>query len=300
MTTLTYCKGLPTPADEMNILGLTEFEMFLAAYSPIVHKAMCETISHLLTVANFDKSKWNSYLQATYKINKRSCNGIIADSKGRVESAKECRANHLKQLNGKLKSAISWLTSSEKRLKDSRAFYGLKNWHKSKTGCEFPLSCFLSSRQTNWQELKLQIHNKKRYIYKLEKQIQHLKAAPIRVVVPKDNVFIVGSKDETLGNQSCQWDGDTITFRTPYCLEERFGKYVSTKIGNFKRNINRLTDDGAKTWHFYRKDGKWVVAVQFTPKKIKKVSLSKYYGCIGIDINPGFNWLGIRRSRWQP
>ncbi|MGC8451939.1 MAG: hypothetical protein ACL9RN_02810 [Cylindrospermopsis raciborskii] len=37
MTTLTYVKGLPTPAEELNSLGLTHFEMFLAAYSPIFH-----------------------------------------------------------------------------------------------------------------------------------------------------------------------------------------------------------------------------------------------------------------------
>ncbi len=147
MTTLTYCKGLPTPADEMNILGFTEFEMFLAAYSPIVHKAMCETISHLLTVANFDKSKWNSYLQATYKINKRSCNGIIADAKGRVESAKECRANHLKQLNGKLKSAISWLTSSEKFVKTWILAIKSNSYVKK---VESTLECFRAGRTPNY------------------------------------------------------------------------------------------------------------------------------------------------------
>ncbi|GAA6620292.1 hypothetical protein [Scytonema sp. NUACC26] len=285
--TLTYCKGLPTRVQELNHLGLTQFEMFLAAYSPIVHTAMCETVAHLLTVANLDKSKWNSYLQTTYKINKRHANGIIADAKGRVDSATLCRAKYIKQLEGKLKSALSWLKTAEKKLKDSRAFYAKKNWLQSKTGCQLPLASSLKSKKTNWQELKFLIHNKKRYIYKLEQQIQHLLTAPIRVVIPKDNIFIVGSQDETLGNSSCQWDGDTMTFRVPYCLEEKFGKYISTKIGNFDRNINRLRDDGAKTWHFYRKGGKWVVAVQFTPKKIKRVSRSKYYGCIGIDINPG-------------
>lgn len=287
MVTLTYCKGLPTRAQELNHLGLTQFEMFLAAYSPIVQSATCETATHLLTVDNFDKSKWNSYLQVTHKINKRHANGIIADAKGRVDSAKESKAKQIKQLEGKLKSALSWLKTAEKKLKDSRAFYAKKNWLQSKTGCKLTLASSLKSKKTNWQELKFLIHNKKRYTYKLEKQIQHLKAAPIRVVIPKDNVFIVGSLDETFGNQACQWDGDTMTFRVPYCLEEKFGKYISTKIGNFDRNINRLRDDGAKTWHFYRKGGKWVVAVQFTPKKIKRVSRSKYYGCIGIDINPG-------------
>ena len=73
--------------------------------------------------------------------------------------------------------------------------------------------------------------------------------------MPRWDVFVVGSKDETNGNQSCQWDGDKIKFRVPYYLEDKFGKYVSTKLGSFPRNINRIPIDGAKTWHFYKKDG---------------------------------------------
>ncbi|MDF5732024.1 MAG: hypothetical protein PUP92_29485, partial [Rhizonema sp. PD38] len=72
-----------------------------------------------------------------------------------------------------------------------------------------------------------------------------------------------------------------------YCLESKFGKHVETKLGNFDRNVNRLPDDGAKSWHFYRKDGKWVSSVQFTPKNVERVSRPIQYGCIGIDLNPG-------------
>jgi IS605 OrfB family transposase len=97
----------------------------------------------------------------------------------------------------------------------------------------------------------------------------------------------VGAKDEALGNQVCQWDGSEIKFRVPACLESKFGSYVSTKIGNFDRKIDRLPEDGSKTWHFYRKNGKWIVAVQFTPAPIKRVSRHSAYGCIGIDLNPG-------------
>ncbi|NMF67390.1 hypothetical protein DP115_33555, partial [Brasilonema octagenarum UFV-OR1] len=63
--------------------------------------------------------------------------------------------------------------------------------------------------------------------------------------------------------------------------------YVQTKLGNFDRNINRLSQDGSKTWHFYRKNGKWNAAVQFTPAPVKRVSRHSAYGCIGIDMNPG-------------
>jgi hypothetical protein len=63
-------------------------------------------------------------------------------------------------------------------------------------------------------------------------------------------------------------------------------KYVESKIGDFPRNINRLPATGAKTWHFYYKDGKWCVAVSFTPSEVTQVSRSVDYGCIGIDMNP--------------
>ena len=66
-------------------------------------------------------------------------------------------------------------------------------------------------------------------------------------------------------------------------------KNISSKLGNFNRNINRIRRDGAKTWHFYLKDGKWKVGLQFTPIEIQRHFLPLSYGCIGIDMNPGFN-----------
>jgi hypothetical protein len=48
MSTTTYCKGLPTPESEMNVLGQIELEMFLLAYAPIFRSAAIETVNHLL------------------------------------------------------------------------------------------------------------------------------------------------------------------------------------------------------------------------------------------------------------
>ncbi len=78
MSTITYCKGLPTPASEMNALGFTTFEMFLDSFAPIFHSSACETVNHLLSDKDFDKSKWNTHLQNTYGINKRHANGVIS------------------------------------------------------------------------------------------------------------------------------------------------------------------------------------------------------------------------------
>lgn len=261
--------------------------MFLAAYSPIFQKAACETANHLLSSADFNKSKWNTHLQQNYSISKRHANGVISFAKGAVDAAKEARQLHLKTLKGKLKSIDFWMNKADKKLKGSRKFYSQKNWILSKTGCNFPLSCTRKFKSTNWQNLRFQLHNKKREAKLLTKQIEHLQVKHIQVVIPKNQAFVVGSKDESFGNQVCQWDGNVIKFRVPACLESKFGKYVQSAIGNFERNINRLPDNGAKTWHFYHKNGKWCVAVQFTPSPVKRVSRHSTYGCIGIDMNPG-------------
>ena len=69
MTTLTYCKGLPTPLDEMTPLGFTHMEMFLTEYASVFRLLAIETVNHLLQGNKFDKGKWNTHLQVTHQIN---------------------------------------------------------------------------------------------------------------------------------------------------------------------------------------------------------------------------------------
>lgn len=294
MSTTTYCKGLPTPESEMNVLGQTELEMFLESYAPIFRSAAIETVNHLLLGNEFNKSQWNTHLQKSYGINKRHANGVISFAKGRVDAVKTHRELHIKTIAGKINSIEKWLKSSERKLKLARKFYAKKNWQHSRTGCNFPLSCSLKYRDTNWSNLRFQIHGKKRKLALSKNKLEYLKIKPIRVSVPHGNVFIVGSKDESFGNQVAQWDSQTINIRVPNCLEPRFGKTVSSSVGNFERNINRLPESGSKTWHFFYKNGRWVAAVQFTPKAVKQQSQIVSYGCIGIDMNPGsIGWVCV-------
>lgn len=287
MSIITYCKGLPTPAEEMNAIGQTQFEMFLNAFSPIFYEAVCETVNHLLVESSFNKSRWNTYLQETYQINKRHANSAISFAKGKVDSAQQCRQLHIKTIRGKLKSIEYWITGAEKKLRLTQNFYSKKNWQASKTSCNFPVASYLDSKSTNWQSLKFQLHQKKRKAHLLKNKLEYLTTKPTQVTVSKNQLVSVGSKDETCGNQICQGDGSKLKFRVPTCLESKFGAYVTTNISNFDRNINRLPTNGAKTWHFYRKNNKWNIAVQFTPAPIKRVSRHSVYGSIGIDLNPG-------------
>ena len=206
----------------MNSLGFTDLEMFLSEFSSVFHAASCMTVNHLLsTTEQFKKSAWNTHLQQSYGISKRHANGVISHAKGLVDSARECRVNHIKTLQGKLKSITKWIDTSERKLKLAQKFYRKRNWIDSKTGCIFPLSCSLKFKETNWQNLRFGLHNKKRRRYQLSQQIEHLKLAPIKVKVPRYQVLIVGSKDETCGNQACQWDGEIIKFRVPSAARQK-------------------------------------------------------------------------------
>jgi hypothetical protein len=87
MTTLTYVKGLPTPIEEMTIIGFTEFELFLESFSPVYKNAVCETIDKLKSKEDFNKSKFNSHLQVKYGINKRQASGVISCASCKLDSA---------------------------------------------------------------------------------------------------------------------------------------------------------------------------------------------------------------------
>ena len=140
MSTITYVKGLPTPIEELNAVGQTTLAMFLYDYSQVFYQASCKTVNHLLSTTQFNKSAWNTHLQQTFKINKRQANGVISSAKGRVSSAVECRAEHLKTLKGKLSSAKAWLKKSERKLNSCQKFYSKKNWKNSHTLTLLPLS----------------------------------------------------------------------------------------------------------------------------------------------------------------
>lgn len=282
-------------------------QRFISDYSKIYQTALVETVNYRLKYPDFSKSELNTGLQTAYQINKRQANAIITDADGMIVSARECRTNHIKQLEGKLKSAQDWLKKKSKQLLDSKKFYHHKKWQDKKASPKLRLSCSLEHRCTTWQCLKFQIHHKKRYIAHLERKIAHLKTVAIRVKIPKARyAYFVGSKGEKFGNRNCQFDGKIIKIRVPYLLEHTYGEYVTTEIGKFsygtqqiqqalntsgesvsKSGVRTPIEFGvAMTYRFYYKDFRWFMAVTFDLPAPKKVTKSRHYGCIGIDLNP--------------
>ena len=101
---------------------------------------------------------------------------------------------------------------------------------------------------------------------------------------------LVGSKDETNGNQNCQLlDGGSLKIRVPSCYESVFGKYYV--IENVKFSYGQsdveyaLNNVQALTFRFVRKKEKWYIFCSFDLPETPTISDVKN-GMLGIDLNP--------------
>ncbi len=242
--------------------------------SRLVYPARCEYLNRYLKRENTNVI--NRELQPKYGINKRQVNAIRIEIKGAVDSAKECRKNHLTQIKDRIKSIKSWLKEQQKKL------------------AKLPLACCLRTRRTLQTNRRFAIHHKKRKLAQLENQLKHLKNKPISVTLGQKNTqySTVGSSDEKLGNQITQYDGKNLIFRVPYALEAKYGKYIHAPL-TFEYSkgqewiLDAIKNNRALSYRIYAKNLRWFIACSLDVPEPERVSHSRYYGCIGIDINPG-------------
>lgn len=109
-------------------------------------------------------------------------------------------------------------------------------------------------------------------------------------------IYLVGSKDETCGNVSCQATpceesfGFDLKLRLPPALEKEHGKHVVLKDVEFPQGAScllaTLSSGKALTWRFVRDDKGWIAFFScdiVAPEQ--KCFLSA--GAMGIDVNAG-------------
>lgn len=244
---------------------------FVADVSRLVYPARTEYINRLL--AGEKDSLIIKEIQPKYGINKRQANAIRIEAKAALKSAKESRKEHIKTIQDQIKSSYTWLKKQQRKLKN------------------IPVACDLRTRRSCRKNKKFAIHNKKRRLYLLENKLIHLKNQPLRVTIgqKKTQYFTVGSKGESYGNQIAQYDGNNIIFRVPYALEEKYGKYIHAPLKfEYKQQWieDALKNNQALTYRIYAKNLRWFIACSTEVPEPEKISYSRHYGCIGIDINP--------------
>ncbi len=106
--------------------------------------------------------------------------------------------------------------------------------------------------------------------------------------------FVLGSKDETSGNQTCTAilnEGRlTLRLRLPKALEEKYGKYLEIENINFAYGMEAIVaslsdPNGQAISYRFKKDEKgWRVFASTALKKKESLS-QENIGVIGIDIN---------------
>ena len=265
-----------------------------------------------------NKNDCNKALQAKFNVNKRWANSIYTEVAAIVTNAKENRANHLKTLEGKIKSVRADIKNRARQIKD---FAKTQKKNKLKTQKGFKSKAIkkacnvraLARQTTELQDAKFGLHHKKRKLHLLENQVKHLRLTEPEYTIPEANSFLlVGSKDESAGNQSAQFeyleisDKFSLSVRTPYGLEDRLGgEYIRIDGLNFKYGLHELisaisercykvaTKNKTEKWdvgysavtlRFYWKNNSWYVAAT-TNATLPNVTSEYLSGYVGVDLN---------------
>jgi IS605 OrfB family transposase len=231
-------------------------------------------------MAGEDAAELVKEFQSAYKLNKRQVNSIRTEVKAAISSAKECRQHHIKTIEGQLKSVRVEIKTLEKKLNKG----------------SFDIACDLKTRRTVIENKRFALHQKKRRAHLLENKLKHLKDKPLVVNIPNSGIdfFVMGSKDETAGNQICQLTTDgAIKIRVPAALSGQEGDYVYAEGFVFpygQQEINAALDHPngqAVTFRFYCRDFIWYVAVSVNVVEVPTQSKLRWdSGCIGVDLNP--------------
>ncbi|MFP3555513.1 transposase [Paraburkholderia sp. SIMBA_049] len=110
-----------------------------------------------------------------------------------------------------------------------------------------------------------------------------------------NQIFFVGSKDETAGNQLCQLrqteDGHYhLKVRVPDCLRNKGGrKYIVVDGVSFDHDRAALDEalaaNVALTWRLHCEEGHWRALVSFAHGPARRVTLDAQHGAVGLDFH---------------
>lgn len=239
--------------------------------------------------------------QIKYGINARQFNSIHIILKGKIASRKECYKSQIKQTQLKIKGLQKTIESEKKKL------------------TKLPLSCGYNQKSIS-RKLRFTIHQKQRKLATLKDRLTTLKKKKPSIMFGgkklwyaqfnlKENGYsghedwlkdwqksrssqftLVGSKDETNGNQNCQLlPNGSLKIRVPSCYESIFGKYYlieNVKFSYGQSDVEYALNNGqALTFRIVKKDEKWYVFCSFDLLETPTISNSNN-GMLGIDLNP--------------
>lgn len=278
---LTYQTRHPLEAEESSILA-----EYASLHNHVERALYAETAK-----GHTSSSCKNGFLKK-YGITARQFNACRVSLDGKIAACKESQ----KLAASNLKQAIEHLTLQIKRLeiKSSKKF----TLHQKKRRQE-TLKTRLSKIENDQAQKKIRLcfGGKKLFNaqFHLEKSgfSSHEQWREAWKSERNNEFFVLGSKDETSGNQTCQAtlqdNGKlTLTLRLPNAFIEKHGKYLKMTDVYFAHGheaiIASLRDKKALSFRFKQDHKGWRIFVSTELKKPMETSLEGI-GAIGIDLN---------------
>jgi IS605 OrfB family transposase len=220
---------------------------------------------------------------AQFNITARQFNSIWCEVNGSIDSVKELKKLNITNLGNKIKSL-------KKKLDDAKSKFKIHQWKRKLTKLQTKLEtrkgslkktpsiCFggkkLFRKQFNLKENGYENHDdwKKDWIAARNSQF-----------------FLIGSKDESFGNQSCQMLPGKLELRLTNGMAEGLGfkrVQISCEFSYLKELIDSALARGqAMTYRFLKEDNKWYVLLSTKAPPVERISDFKN-GALGIDLNP--------------
>jgi len=269
------------------------FRSFASYLAMVEHRLFKDIIKGELERKELKKK----YLKE-YNITARQFNSIWNDLDGKLRSRRKCLQSQIKQLKESIRSKKRWLKKKEKQLKKEADLKKRKN---------ISFKIHNKKRKLQAQETRLikLLSDQKNNVYRICFGSKKLFKKQFNLaengyesfedwkndwqVARAKNIFLLGSKDETSGNQSCTLFNNELRIRVPNQLVEQYGKYhtIPVTYSYGQKEINdALENQKAITHRIILKDGKVYLHSTVKLLEVKKTTHHcKQIGIVGVDLN---------------
>lgn len=253
---------------------------------------------------DFNKSNYNTYLQETYGVLKRTANSIVADAQGRLNALKELKAHELKQLTLKIKTLDANICALEAKKAEQSAL--LRAGSPVNLGKYRNLKRKLVAQKSKLNKLKQKSAS---LAYQIESGRYKICFGSKRLLQTDYQAFIdrrdahmsfIGSKSETSGNQILQLRYNSKNNQFELKLRKDIGgfknakdKYVYGRVyfNHHKKWIKEALrqHNTPLSYKIIKRNGRFYLYCTFEIQMDKSdFQTRSTHGTIGLDFNKGF------------
>lgn len=293
-----------TQLHEQNNKDLIEYvEVARHAYA----KAVRETFYCIKNSENFNKSSFNTYLQQTHGITKRTANSVISDAQGRINAFKELKVYEKTQLERKVKHLeTNVIPKLEKKRDDNSTM--LRLGLPVSLVSQRNLRRKIVAKKQKSNHLKQKLAN---LTYQIETSsfkfcfgTKHLLQRNYTAFVERrdSQISFVGSRDEPACNQQFQLKYNSSNNQFELKVRKDFGGFKELKGSNrfvfgkvyFRPHKNKLVrilkeNTSPLSFKVIKRNNRYYLYCTFEVQLESEGFLTRStYGTIGLDFNKGF------------